>query len=313
MWDHTSPKDTIELNGTLFLVGHSLWTFLDEMRSQGRFRTYWIDAICIDQSNIQERNHQVQLMKTIYSEAESVSIWLGSAEEGNLCIEAMKFLKDMDTRSLDDQSMEIQPIPKAINFTQSQCDAISALCQVAYWERMWIFQEVVLAREATMCYGSWTVRFSTFQRVMPAVSSARSPAGDERKTSSFAYNLCMYRWFSRDAPMLHSALQCCRARKATDIRDRIYGLLGLVEAEPSIEVDYQITPLKLWMVVVAHLYEKKVEGLIPWYYSISVLGEVVAQALELDSTAETMISFIEEQYMLPGRPFESAIFAMGRL
>lgn len=249
-------------------------------------------------------------MKTIYSEAES---WLGSAEEGSLCIEAMKFLKDMYTQTLKDQSMDCQPIPKAIDFTQSQCDAISALCQVAYWERMWISQEVVLAREATMCYGSWTVRFSTFLRVMPAVSSARSPAGDESKTSSFAYNLCMYRWFSRDTPMLHSALQCCRARKATDVRDRIYGLLGLVEAEASIEVDYQITPLKLWMVVVAYLYQKKVEGLIPWYYSVNVLGEVVAHALELDSTGETMISFIEEQYTLPGRPFESAIFAMGRL
>ena len=97
MWDHMSPKDTIELNGMPIPVGHSLWTFLDEMRSQGRFRTYWIDAICIDQSNVQERNHQVQLMKVIYSQAESVSIWLGPVEEGSLCIEAKEFLGDLDT------------------------------------------------------------------------------------------------------------------------------------------------------------------------------------------------------------------------
>jgi hypothetical protein len=39
----------------------------------------WIDALCIDQSNIQERKYQVALMGRFYSEAEMVIAWLGSS------------------------------------------------------------------------------------------------------------------------------------------------------------------------------------------------------------------------------------------
>jgi hypothetical protein len=39
----------------------------------------WVDSICINQGAIQERNHQVQLMRKIYSQAEVVYVWLGNA------------------------------------------------------------------------------------------------------------------------------------------------------------------------------------------------------------------------------------------
>jgi hypothetical protein len=39
MWDHISPKDTIELNGVHVQVGHSLWTFFNQTRLQKTFTT----------------------------------------------------------------------------------------------------------------------------------------------------------------------------------------------------------------------------------------------------------------------------------
>lgn len=38
---------------------------------------FWIDAICIDQSNVHEHNHQVDLLKDIYTKATGVYLWLG--------------------------------------------------------------------------------------------------------------------------------------------------------------------------------------------------------------------------------------------
>lgn len=61
-WGPKQPFDNIELNGVPFSVGQSLWTFLHQMRLQDSFGTYWIDAICINQANFEERNHQVKLM-----------------------------------------------------------------------------------------------------------------------------------------------------------------------------------------------------------------------------------------------------------
>ena len=296
MWDHTSPKDTIELNGMPFSVGHSLWTFLDEMRSRGRFRTYWIDAICIDQSNIYERNHQVQLMKDIYSEAESVSIWLGPVEEGSLCIEAMEFLRDLET----------WPNGKAFT-TLSYGDlgvehqTIIDLCQNKYWERMWIFQEVVLARVATICFGPWTIRFDAFHSI---ILNTHPRFRDNEVGLSFVGDLIMFIELRRgQAVHLYLAIRYCRTRKVTDIRDRIYGLFGISETRVStIGVDYQIEPMDLWKKVLAYICQKELASHSTYPPPPALVGEQLAEALELDISAETIREFIETHYALYGKP-----------
>jgi hypothetical protein len=48
------------------------------LRSADNPRQLWIDAVCIDQTNIQEKEHQVQRMGHIYSRADRVLIWLGT-------------------------------------------------------------------------------------------------------------------------------------------------------------------------------------------------------------------------------------------
>jgi hypothetical protein len=292
MWDHISPKDKIELNGIPFLVGHSLWTFLDEMRSQGRFRTYWIDAVCIDQSNVQERNHQVQLMKVIYSEAESVSIWLGPAEEGSLCIEAMKYLKDLDRHPQLRKGYQ--------NLTWAEKHTILAICRIEYWERMWILQEVVLAHEVTMCYGAWTVRFRTFQAIIK-ISAHGTSHDDKRALIGLAYDVCHCRKeFNKRARLsLTLALSYSKPRKATDVRDRIFGLLGLADVDAaSIKVDYQIPVLDLWKMTSAHLCRDWADRSRIWVCVVVSEAETVAQVLDLDVSQEMMMSFIETQAAL---------------
>ena len=55
------------------------------------FRSFWIDAICIDQQSIGEKNKQVRLMGEIYSSAKLVVSWLGSGDlHTSLCIQAIK-------------------------------------------------------------------------------------------------------------------------------------------------------------------------------------------------------------------------------
>lgn len=44
----------------------------------------WIDSICIDQANVEERNHQTNLMWTIYWRASRVWLWLGEVDEKSL-------------------------------------------------------------------------------------------------------------------------------------------------------------------------------------------------------------------------------------
>lgn len=66
-WGAANTSNEIFLNGTAFGVRSNLSQFLNQARPLKKWRYFWIDAICIDQGNVLERNHQVQLMKDLYS------------------------------------------------------------------------------------------------------------------------------------------------------------------------------------------------------------------------------------------------------
>jgi hypothetical protein len=90
VWGKESPERLIIINEQPFLIRDNLWHFLIAAHRKPHMRAswVWIDALCINQFNSAERNHQVQQMGRIYSSAEKVVSWLGVSEE----IE--KFFKD---------------------------------------------------------------------------------------------------------------------------------------------------------------------------------------------------------------------------
>ena len=80
----------------------NLWLALWHLRLPDRKRIIWIDAICIDQSNIKERNRVVLRMKDIYERADEVIAWLGP--EGNEDTFALSYIErvfDHYSRLLD--------------------------------------------------------------------------------------------------------------------------------------------------------------------------------------------------------------------
>ena len=75
----------IRITGRHVRVRRNLYDFLSAIRSQDPL-TLWIDALCIDQDNVLERNHQVSMMRLIYTQAKCVSAWLGPAAEDSECV-----------------------------------------------------------------------------------------------------------------------------------------------------------------------------------------------------------------------------------
>lgn len=72
-----SERLPITVQSTTILVRQNLWWAMQHLRQKYETRTLWIDAICINQENTHERNHQVGQMKRIYSEALRVVAWIG--------------------------------------------------------------------------------------------------------------------------------------------------------------------------------------------------------------------------------------------
>lgn len=103
---------------------------LRRVRYPDRSRSIWVDSICINQENNDECSQQVQLMRQIYANAWSVIVYLGSpSADSNL---AMGLLKR-------------QKASRAI-FTISEASSLKSLFSRPYFSRIWIVQEVALAK-----------------------------------------------------------------------------------------------------------------------------------------------------------------------
>jgi hypothetical protein len=61
-WGNPTPTIRLSINGASSYVQWNLWHALERLRLWDRTRVLWIDALCIDQNNISERNHQVTKM-----------------------------------------------------------------------------------------------------------------------------------------------------------------------------------------------------------------------------------------------------------
>ncbi|KAL6711277.1 hypothetical protein ACN47E_005808 [Coniothyrium glycines] len=118
----TSTTISIVVNGGLHGIRENLFDFLNMATRKPDLceKWFWIDAICINQHNVMERNHQVQQMGRIYSGAEEVMAWLG--KDTTLA----SFKSPADTR-----------LEAHVNANE-------------YWTRAWITQEVALARRVIL-------------------------------------------------------------------------------------------------------------------------------------------------------------------
>ena len=67
----------ISCNGKPIEIGSNLHSALRRLRNKNNIVQLWVDMLCIDQSDVTERNHQVALMRNIYENSREVVIWLG--------------------------------------------------------------------------------------------------------------------------------------------------------------------------------------------------------------------------------------------
>ena len=79
-WDAIgAPREMILIDGGLFAVSKSIFTLLMAKRSKFHPHYFWIDSICINQSDVEEKGKQVGMMRNIFEEAERAMCWIGES------------------------------------------------------------------------------------------------------------------------------------------------------------------------------------------------------------------------------------------
>ncbi|KAM3086879.1 hypothetical protein ACMFMF_000814 [Clarireedia jacksonii] len=153
-WGSNYSPRHILLNNSSFMVAPNLYSALKYLRRDHMERVVWIDALCIDQSNISERGEQVLLMREIYSRAAETIIWLGEGTpSSNL---AMHYLSLAD-KVPDPEDWFIRGLRRDFMTKRSEWNAILQLFNMDYWGRVWIIQEIAVSSELKIACGQYVI------------------------------------------------------------------------------------------------------------------------------------------------------------
>jgi hypothetical protein len=109
---------------TTLFIRLNLANALKHLRQATGSRVLWIDAICIDQLNISERNHEVQRMGNIYKLAQRVVVWLGPAnEESTRGLELLAALGQILVRTTDNYLCNA-PLANSLKYSNNSSEAV---------------------------------------------------------------------------------------------------------------------------------------------------------------------------------------------
>ena len=268
VWGDPSRTLPIQLDGQTFHVTENLEAALRHLRLISTPRTFWIDAICIDQTNIAERSQQVELMGAIYESAEQVQVWLGlESGSGAGILEAVGRLGQKIIEIGLDQLLVKQPAREtteslvaifAAEFGPRYTNGVwleelKMIFDRPWWLRVWVQQEFALAKSAYFVCGPTSVHWRFLDVVMIALhyldsdtTFAYSSHDDKRNIRDDQGNIISLRFQHENGwPMSlftlvfqHGKL---RDLKATDPRDHVFGFLGLAGDAHGFRPDYSMS------------------------------------------------------------------------
>jgi hypothetical protein len=241
VWGARSTQKEIVVSGQHVLVTENLCAALERLRYPRMKRTIWIDQLCINQSDNLERSSQVAMMRDIYRRCSTCVIWLGelggvdsqdaSAVFGFIReVAAIANTEYLDLPILFRDSPEGQTARKAF--------AAFAMYGNAWWSRIWTVQEAIIPHDAVFVWGHLSVSradvLATSRHLRSDLMHAHFP--ETFKTKRVQHYEMLRRLLYPVHGFIHSGnhdgpldlLMRWRHRDATDPRDKVYALMGLL-------------------------------------------------------------------------------------
>ena len=269
-WGDDTRK-IVYLNGEEFSVRLNLHAALSQLRDDyDATISFWIDAICVDQSNTDERTAQVALMAQIYSGTQCNVTWFGPSDnETESAFRLIGRLSSNELLKVDPKSpysITEDILAKATGLLQAEFEVVekyaawntlASLFNRHYWSRAWVLQEVSLAPQTTMTCGQYKVSMSDVLCIgrlftILAITWSRIRHSTQYQVlsdrlSQFAVSedvisvLQFLEKTSRGQPHLVSlidALHTMRSLQSSDPRDKLFAAIGISRNVEQIKADY---------------------------------------------------------------------------
>ena len=237
-------------SNSLVHITESLYLALKAMRYRDRSRILWADAVCINQSDNDEKSHQVRNMGSIYATANMVLVWLGD-EDFSGAFKVLKGLGKAPENGTSTANLKLtDPVDNVIM-------AVLSVIGTPWFTRLWTIQEFVLATDVRFCASNQHISGNVLEKAIENTSikvdwlnTTSSRALDIYNNFSMVQNLFSFRTTWQYSPYLGSQVMslydCCQwvhsiSPKCTDERDLIYALLGLAKEPTTIMPNYSLS------------------------------------------------------------------------
>jgi hypothetical protein len=266
--EHDTATSTVAVRPNLLVA-------LQYLRDPDNVQTLWIDAVSINQTDLNERSTEVSRMGSIYHNAKRVVIWLGpEADNSNLAVEACKLIGKL----MDDESLPSLIYPQksldskgpqnnerlrehaiAEQLSSEEIHAIGRLINRPWFGRLWVYQEVQQAQESTMIIGKSSVPFhpGPFMNVsgwlLWANLNGHCPNSGDFEINRLALlsSLCQ-----RAVLRSVDTIEMTKYASCLDDRDRVYAVLSLLPLDytATIRPDYTLKVIDVYKdVFLAHI------------------------------------------------------------
>ncbi|KAF4926568.1 Heterokaryon incompatibility protein 6, OR allele [Colletotrichum viniferum] len=302
-WGLPIPKLPVVINGLRMQLQFNCWYALWQMRYHGYPSdvNFWMDSLCINQGNDEEKGHQVAMMGDIYSSASLVAASLGSGESlGNV-------RKVLASRS----DYEIGKLRERFD-------------RLPYFDRVWIIQEIVLAKDIAIFYGLERLSWSEFVHIVNPIktkarasqiecadSSDTSPTCGNRINNSMIHErfegmsistqLCDHRSQIAKTSTIMELIAKYRTAEASVAADKIYALLSLLPQSDPIRQNLPVIygqstlfPLFRDLIKLMYIYYEDERG----GAKLTALG-LIRDAFGISGLDEEVIDFLGSQACIP--------------
>ncbi|KAI9170633.1 Heterokaryon incompatibility protein [Paramyrothecium foliicola] len=269
-WGDMAGAKRIYVNENKIAITGNLHQALVNMRHPRDTIALWVDQICIDQQNLAEKSNQIPLMTTIYNRARTVRMWLGN----HLAPRWVENADELDW-SADWAINHANAYPASAKYW------LYRLLIEDYWKRTWIIQEVGMATNVQVHFGTrqsmpWTVlvRLMLWYRSQDTTAdvrnilrldSLRNAMYDERTSFELSHLLTAF----------HDSF-------ATVPHDKVYAFLGMANEcrNGCIEVNYNKTLYEVYEDIIAMIKESsdhQIQARVRMLHDASVIRQSLAQ------------------------------------
>ncbi|EJT72191.1 hypothetical protein GGTG_09058 [Gaeumannomyces tritici R3-111a-1] len=214
------------------------------LRPRRGLRFLWVDAICINQNDPDERAHQVSKMQIIYSNAWRCFVYLGS-----------DVVTPVPNRSFYPARRRFEDLARSEEGERLVFPDLSfrQVLERRYFSRIWVIQELLLSK--SIC-----VRVRDMELLIdrPTQSDLLDDGQSSKERGGTDY------WGATKAPWMAQAtrgivpdpvalLQMVRLSSASDPRDEIFGIIGLLRPSLSLIPDYSLSLLRAHVGFAGHI------------------------------------------------------------